>query len=269
MSEATIDKLRVAESFSRAATTYDQAAAFQRSAGTNLMGRLPEQLEVADIVDLGAGTGYFTRALSQHFSCPVAGLDLAEGMLRFARQSAGPEQPWLVEHPRWVVADAEALPLRAASQDLIFSSLALQWCPDLAIALREARQALRPGGCLAFNTLVAGTLYELQQAWGEVDGFVHVNRFMPISELHALLAGAGFGDWRCDVETHVLRYAQLGELTRELKALGAHNINQGRPGGLTGRARLRALTEAYEAFRQPEGLPATYQVAQILMFKES
>lgn len=269
MSEAAINKKLVADSFSRAAATYDQAAAFQRSAGNNLLARLPMQLEADDIVDLGAGTGYFTRALTQRFAVPVAGLDLAEGMLRFARQGSGPEHRLLTEHPRWVVADAEALPLRPASQDLIFSSLALQWCPDLASALREAKQALRPGGCLAFNTLVEGTLCELQRAWQAVDGYVHVNRFMPKVELHLLLDNAGFVDWRCEVETHVLRYEQLGELTRELKALGAHNLNQGRPGGLTGRARLRALTQAYETFRQPEGLPATYQVAQILMFKES
>lgn len=269
MSEATIDKQRVAESFSRAAATYDQAAAFQRSVGHNLLARLAIQLEARDIVDLGAGTGYFTRALSQRFAVPVAGLDLAEGMLRFARQSVDPQQHLLLDYPRWVVADAEALPLRPASQDLIFSSLALQWCPDLAQALAEALRVLRPGGCLAFNTLVDGTLYELQRAWQTVDGFVHVNRFMPTTRLQELLGTAGFASWRCDVEPHVLRYSQLGDLTRELKALGAHNLNQGRPGGLTGRARLRALTEAYEAFRQPEGLPATYQVAQVLMFKES
>lgn len=268
MPDALIDKQRVAESFSRAASTYDQAAAFQRSAGSNLLMRLPMQLGASDIVDLGAGTGYFTRALSQRFARPVAGLDLAEGMLRFARHNSGPAHPHLVEQPRWVVADAEALPLRVASQDLIFSSLALQWCPDLARALAEAKQALRPGGCLAFNTLVEGTLYELRCAWQAVDGFVHVNSFMPTDQLQSLLASAGFAEWRCEVETHVLRYAQLGELTRELKALGAHNLNQGRPGGLTGRSRLRALTEAYEEFRQAEGLPATYQVAQILMFKE-
>lgn len=269
MPEAIIDKQRVAESFSRAAATYDQAAAFQRSAGNNLLARLPAQLSARDIVDLGAGTGYFTRSLAQRFAVPVAGLDLAEGMLRFARQSTGQDDRLLAEHPRWVVADAEALPLRPASQDLIFSSLALQWCPDLARVLHEALQALRPGGCLAFNTLVEGTLFELQRAWQTVDGFVHVNRFMPADELQELLGAAGFADWHCEMEVHVLRYAQLGELTRELKALGAHNLNAGRPGGLTGRARLRALTQAYDSFRQPEGLPATYQVAQVLMFKEA
>jgi malonyl-CoA O-methyltransferase len=266
MSEAMLDKQRVAESFSRAAATYDQAAAFQRSAGNNLLARLPEDLRPSDIVDLGAGTGYFTRALAQRFAVPVAGLDFAEGMLRFARQCSGPAV--LSAHPRWIVADAEALPLRTGSQDLIFSSLALQWCPDLACVLRDALRALRPGGCLAFNTLIDGTLLELQRAWQTVDGFVHVNRFMPRNELQDLLGAADFASWRCDMETHVLHYAQLAELTRELKALGAHNLNAGRPGGLTGRARLRALTQAYDNFRQTKGLPATYQVAQVLMFKE-
>lgn len=262
MTELAIDKRRVAESFSRAASSYDQAAAFQRQVGSNLLARLPDLFSPRAIVDLGCGTGYFTRELSQRYQQSVIGLDLAEGMLQYARTQSA-------HTGAWAVADAETLPFKPGSQDLIFSSLALQWCPDLGRALSEAAQALRPGGILALSTLVDGTLTELQQAWQAVDGFVHVNRFMPLAELQSLLAGSGFGRWHCEIEEHVLRYAQLSGLTQELKALGAHNLNSGRPGGLTGRARLRALTEAYENFRQPEGLPATYQVAQILLFKES
>ena len=262
MTEAQIDKGQVAASFSRAAHSYDQAAAFQRQVGSNLLARLPAQLQPRAVADLGCGTGYFTRQLQAHFAQPVIGLDLAEGMLQFARsQQAGQGD--------WVVADAEALPLRDASQDLLFSSLALQWCPDLPRALSEARRCLRPGGYLAFTTLVEGSLYELQAAWQQVDGFVHVNRFSALASLQSQLAAAGFARWHCDIESHVLHYPQLSDLTRELKALGAHNLNPGRPGGLTGRARLRALTEAYEAYRQPAGLTATYQVAHILMFKEA
>jgi malonyl-CoA O-methyltransferase len=57
-------------------------------------------------------------------------------------------------------------------------------------------------------------------------------------------------------------------LTHELKALGAHNLNPGRPGGLTGRARMLALLNAYEQFRQPQGLPATYQVVYGVLRKD-
>jgi malonyl-CoA O-methyltransferase len=262
MTEAAIDKRQVAESFGRAASTYDQAADFQRQVGQDLLARLPEGRSFRDIIDLGCGTGYFTRALAERYRRPVTGLDLAEGMLRYARScSEGTGD--------WVVADAEALPVRSASQDLLFSSLALQWCPSLDKALAEGRRILRPGGCMAFSTLLEGSLDELRQSWKRVDGFVHVNRFGALAELQAQLAAAGFARWECRVEPYVLHYDQLSDLTRELKALGAHNLNAGRPGGLTGRARLRGLTEAYEQFRQPEGLPATYQVAHVLLFNAS
>lgn len=260
MAEAAPDKRRVAASFSRAAATYDQAAELQRRVGSNLQARLPADFMPRDIVDLGCGTGYFSRALAAQYQQPVLGLDLAEGMLRHARQHS-PGQAG------WVAADAESLPLRSESQDLIFSSLALQWCPQLQRALGEAWRVLRPGGCLAFNTLLEGSLYELREAWQAVDDHVHVNRFQPLNELQALLGAAGFADWRCEVEPHVLYYPRLAELTRELKALGAHNINPGRPGGLGGTGRLRTLTAAYDRFRSEQGVPASWQVAQVLMFK--
>ena len=158
MSAVAIDKRAVAASFSRAASTYDQVAELQRQVGSNLLARLPESLQPCSLVDLGCGTGYFTRALNARFGRAVMGLDIAEGMLRYAR-AQGPEQA------AWITADAEALPLRDGSQDLLFSSLALQWCPDLGRALSEARRVLRPGGCMAFNTLVEGTLGELRGAW--------------------------------------------------------------------------------------------------------
>ena len=262
MVDAVPDKRLIAASFSRAATTYDQAATLQRRVGANLLARLPLDFAPVDIVDLGCGTGYFSRALASHYRQPVLGLDLAEGMLGHARKHSPGQLGW-------VAGDAEALPLRSGSQDLVFSSLALQWCAQLQMALAEAWRVLRPGGCLAFNTLLEGSLYELREAWQAVDDHVHVNRFKPQDELEQLLAAAGFAGWRCEIEQHVLYYPKLVELTRELKSLGANNINPGRPGGLGGTTRLRKLTAAYDIFRSEQGVPATWQVAQVLMFKSA
>ena len=61
-------------------------------------------------------------------------------------------------------------------------------------------------------------------------------------------------------ERIVLRYNKATELLHELKTLGAHNMNSKRPAGLTGRQRLAAMVQAYEAWREPAGLPATYDV---------
>ena len=63
-------------------------------------------------------------------------------------------------------------------------------------------------------------------------------------------------------------YDRLSELTRELKSIGAHNVNGGRPSGLTGRQRLQALTQQYEIYRGAElKLPASYQLWYLKLSK--
>ena len=103
-------------------------------------------------------------------------------------------------------------------------------------------------------------LQELRDSWQAVDGFVHVNRFRRFEGYQALCAASGLQVLTLERQARVLHFPDLRALTHELKALGAHNLNPGRPDGLTGRARIRALVEAYEHFRQAAGLPATYQV---------
>ncbi|MEN5030825.1 malonyl-ACP O-methyltransferase BioC [Pseudomonas sp. Ps21-P2] len=253
------DKRQVAASFSKAATSYDSVADLQRAVGTELMTRLPE-LVPSRWLDLGSGTGCFSRALAQQFpQSEGVALDLAEGMLRYARPLGGATH--------YVAGDAENLPLRDASVDLMFSSLAVQWCPDFSAVLSEARRVLKPGGVFAFASLCAGTLFELRDSWQAVDGMVHVNRFRELGEYLRLCAASGLQVRSLEVLPHVLHYPDVRSLTHELKALGAHNINPGRPGGLTGRARILGLMEAYERFRQKDGLPATYQVVYGILAK--
>lgn len=255
------DKRQVAASFSRAATSYDAVAELQRRVGSALIQRLPLAPAPARWLDLGCGTGYFSRLLASRFPTGEGvALDIAEGMLRHARPQGGAS--------RFIAGDAECLPLRDASVDLIFSSLALQWCKDFSSVLSEAMRVLRPGGVLAFSSLCSGTLQELRDSWQAVDGFAHVNRFRTLSAYRQYCAASGLRLEYLEVEPQVLHFAELRQLTGELKALGAHNLNPGRPGGLTGRARIRALIEAYERFRTPNGLPATYQVVYGVLRKE-
>jgi malonyl-CoA O-methyltransferase len=255
------DKRAVAASFSRAASSYDSVAALQRDVGQQLLQRLPAQLQPARWLDLGCGTGHFSRALAVQFpvSSGVA-LDIAEGMLRHAQPLAGAEH--------FVAGDAERLPLRDTSCDLLFSSLALQWCGNFTAVLAEAKRVLRPGGVMAFSSLAVGTLGELRDSWQAVDGLVHVNRFREFSRYQQLCAGSGLRVHSLEQQAHVLHYLDVRSLTHELKALGAHNLNPGRPGGLTGRARVQALLAAYEHFRQSAGLPATYEVVYGVLVKD-
>ena len=254
------DKRQVAASFSRAAASYDSVAELQRDVGTQLLERLPAGFVPSRWLDLGCGTGYFTRALASRFtrSSGVA-LDIAEGMLNHARPLGGAEH--------FIAGDAERLPLQDASLELIFSSLAVQWCADFETVLGEAFRALKPGGIFAFASLCTGTLSELRESWQQVDGLVHVNRFREFARYEQLCAASGMRIVALENRPHVLHYPDVRSLTHELKALGAHNLNPGRPGGLTGRARILGLIEAYERFRQASGLPATYQVVYAVLEK--
>ncbi|MGV8841703.1 MAG: malonyl-ACP O-methyltransferase BioC [Pseudomonas sp.] len=247
------DKRQVAASFSRAASSYDSVAQLQRAIGAELLASLPAAFEPSSWLDLGCGTGHFSRALAERFpGAPGLALDIAEGMLRHARPRGGAQH--------FIAADAECLPLRDQSCGLMFSSLALQWCADFSAVLSEAERVLQPGGLFAFSSLCVGTLQELRDSWQVVDGFNHVNQFRRFEDYQRLCAASGLHLLSLQTRARVLHYPDLRSLSHELKALGAHNLNPGRPGGLTGRARLQALLHAYEQWRQPEGLPATYQV---------
>ena len=254
------DKRQVAASFSKAAASYDSVAELQRDVGQQLRARLPDTLQPRRWLDLGSGTGHFSRILAMDFpQSEGIALDIAEGMLRHARPLGGAQY--------FVAGDAERLPLADHSCGLIFSSLAVQWCSDFAAVLREAHRVLAPGGVMAFASLCVGTLYELRESWQAVDGMVHVNRFRSFYAYQQLCAASGFQVRSLEVQPHVLHYPDVRSLTHELKALGAHNLNPGRPGGLTGRARILGLIDAYEGFRQSEGLPATYQVVYAVLEK--
>lgn len=260
----TVDKRRVAESFGRAAAHYDSVAQVQRQIGQRLLQQLPED-NGGHWLDLGCGTGYFTPQLVDRCES-VLGLDLAEGMLNFARQRLRDERP--LQTVQWLCGDAEALPLADASLSGIFSSLAIQWCADLPQLFAELQRVLKPGGRILLATLGPRTLHELRQAWSAVDDYTHVNHFAPAEALHRAIDASGLQLTHWQSEDIVLRYPQVRDLTHALKTLGAHNMNHGRRSGLTSRQRLLQFKQAYEPFRQsdpadselPSWLPATYEV---------
>lgn len=256
-------KKRVAQSFSRAAHTYDTVANLQRNVGENLLRKVGVDLQVKTVIDLGCGTGYFTPHLQKKFpQASVIGVDLAEGMLAVAKARNS-------EKVSFACGDAEHLPFATESVDVIFSSLALQWCQNLEALFSELNRVLKPNGQLVFSTLGPNTLHELKSAWQKVDGYVHVNRFKTINELHDGLRENSFSLVEFEQESQVLKFEKLSDLTRELKALGAHNINRGQAEGLTGRKKIEAFKSAYENFRNENTLPATYDVFYIVAEKSS
>ncbi len=253
-----LDRRAVAQAFDRASSSYDAAAALQERVRNELLARLDE-LKVApqSILDLGAGTGHATRALKRRFpAAQVVAVDIAPGMLERARQ----QSRWLRRFER-VRADAYALPFATGAFDFVFSSLMLQWCDDLDAVFAEISRVLKPGGLLLFSTFGPGTLAELRDSWtASGDARNHVNHFFDPQALGSALMHASLVEPVLDVDRVVSGYQSVIDLMRELKAIGAHNVTEGRARGLTGRRRLAAMTRAYETLRRDGKLPVTWEI---------
>ena len=247
----------VQKSFGRAAKTYDEAAVLQREVATRMLERLDYiKASPKRILDLGCATGEYSARLARMYKkAQVISLDIAEPMLKEVRRRS----TWWYPIDR-VCGDIQALPIADNSVDLIFSSLALQWCGSLDAAFSEFRRVLKPGGFVMFSTFGPDTLKELRASWAEVDDERHVHDFVDMHDIGDEMLRAGLSQPVMDVETLTLTYNDAYALMRELKDIGAHNIAKQRNRNLTTRSRLKAVVNAYEQFRIDGVLPASYEI---------
>ena len=253
------DPRHVRRAFSRAASSYDAAAALQRE----VQKRLLESLDYLDdrapqvVLDVGSGPAHASAAMKKRWPrSQVIALDLAEPMLREAKKQAG----WWRPFSR-VCADAQALPLQDQSVDVIFCNLCLQWVDDLPAVFSGFRRVLKPGGLLLCSTFGPDTLVELNEAFAAADDRPHVSRFAQIAQFGDALMMAGFRDPVLDRDLFTLTYDDLPSLMRELRAMGATNARVDRRHTLTGRGRFAAAAAAYEPMRRADGkLPSSWEV---------
>ncbi|WP_444994971.1 malonyl-ACP O-methyltransferase BioC [Aliikangiella sp. IMCC44359] len=254
----SLQKRLIADSFSQAATTYDAAAFLQQEVASRVFERLEYmRIKPKAILDVGCGTGFCSRHLRSKFSgAKVTGVDIAPGMIEQAKK-----QQRLFRKIDYQVADVDELPFKNNQFDLVFSSLTVQWLPDLKQTFKELNRVLKPGGLLIFSTLGPDTLTELKQSWQAVDDYVHVNEFIDMHIVGDHVFNSGFENTVMDRDVITLTYKTLVGLMRDLKAIGAHNLDSERPKGLLGKQKFKHLKDEYEKFRWNDGvLPATYEV---------
>jgi malonyl-CoA O-methyltransferase len=244
---------QIARSFGEAAARYDEHAALQREVADRLLSRTASTAPHL-VLDLGCGTGYCASKLGAKFpDAQLLALDLALPMLQMSAARTAHFLPLLC-------ADLHSLPLRDAIADLAACSLALQWCGDLPRIFCELARVLRGGGQALLSTFGPATLCELRAAWSAVDQHVHVNGFTDAALLQRAAANAGFA---VSIERELLtrHYVSLRALARELKGIGAHNMNAARPQGLTPRAAFaRAEQEFARGHVAGFGIPVTWEL---------
>lgn len=88
------------------------------------------------VLDVGCGTGIYTKYLSKRFKFIVC-LDLSKSMIQAAHGR---------NLSNLIIADAEHLPIRPKTIDLIVSLATLEHLPDPAIVLNQMYNALKESG---------------------------------------------------------------------------------------------------------------------------
>ena len=254
-------KTRIRQSFATASASYDSVALLQRNVGRTLLQRVGAIGQVGTIVDLGCGTGFLINEfLGQKICTPkhIVALDIAVPMLQIARNKLKNNRSIA-----YLCADAEFLPFQSQSVDLLISNLAFQWCDNLEKVFSGVKRILKPEGRFFFTTFGPSTLHELKSAWGEVDGYTHVNTFYSATQLTDFLRLADFQQVELEICFYVSTYESVWELMAELKQLGAHTVMAGCNKQLTSKAAMQRMICAYQKQDENGLVPATFEVLMV------
>jgi len=165
-----------------------------------------EMKENDSVLEVACGTGILTRVLRSRLPATVklTATDLNEPMFRNAAGKFGKE-----EAVRWLQADACSLPFGDRIFDAVVCQFGIMFVPDKALAAREARRVLKPGGLFLFNTWDALEHNELTQIAHEtIAGYFDKDPpafyqlpfgYHDSSEIKRTLEGAGFREIHIDV----------------------------------------------------------------------
>ncbi len=101
------------------------------------------------VLEIACGTGIVTRRLLGRLPADAVliATDLNEPMLAHARAGTTADA-----RVTWQAADAQNLPFAEDHFDAIVCQFGVMFVPDKALAFREMRRVLKPGGQLLFNT---------------------------------------------------------------------------------------------------------------------
>ena len=127
------------------AVSYQSGSETQQGIGLKMIDVLNVE-KGATILDLGCGTGYLTKVLSERVGPEgkVVAVDPDGERLKIAREE------YSAQNIEYIQADDKTFP--QGQYDLIFSNIVIHWISDKEALLQQVYQNLHPGGRFAFTT---------------------------------------------------------------------------------------------------------------------
>ncbi len=244
----------IRRAFSESADQYDILTSLHKEIGRELVKKHVKH-QATTVLDVGCGTGYVANKAKFFYpDSRIIGLDIAEGMLTKAQET---HEGIAID---WLQADAQQLPFKAGSIDIIFSNLAYQWAQDLPAAFKDARRVLSPKGLMAITMFGQRTCEELFFSL-EKTGINHIRRLASVEQCREALQAAGFDSATVDYELIKIQFKDMWELLNWLKAIGANQLPKE---GTIGKNQLMQAGEYYQNhFQYHHGICATFEVIWI------
>jgi len=246
-----MDKRIIVKNFSKYAHTYDKYADIQRCAARGLLGLIKKR-DIADILEIGSGTGNYTLLLKKEFAnARIKAVDISDKMVEVAAEKI---KDISIE---FMVEDAETIDL-AERFDLVTSNACFQWFEDLDGTLAKYKDLLKDDGMILFSIFGPATFHELNTSLGCL--------------AEGISAGAGNFIGRKEIEKNLDKnfkkvrirevkfkktFSCLRDLLNEIRYTGANGNGLGRKVFFTPHI-LRRLEEIY--LGRFKRIRATYQV---------
>ncbi|MFH1776534.1 MAG: malonyl-ACP O-methyltransferase BioC [Candidatus Omnitrophota bacterium] len=209
------DKRVIKNNFSRSAKFYDQYATVQNLCADELISRV-EDNQTSQILELGCGTGNFTKLLYNKFpQARITAVDISREMVEIAKRRFGNNQV------KFVIADAEQKDF-IRGFDLICSNASLQWFVNVERTLARYKASLKKNGIFLFSIFGPQTYGELDSCLKELfakDIRVEAGDFFTQAGLKEILTGLFF---KTTIVRKIYkeRYKTLWELLQKIKYTG-------------------------------------------------
>lgn len=212
---------KIRNAFSSAAGQYDGLTSLHKEIGRELSKKVIDNDHTDSILDVGMGTGWLSHRLKFYLPASrVIGMDFAGGMIEEAKKKY---DDFII-----VQADANSLPFKEKSFDLIISNLAYQWVKQLDQAFVDCQRILKEHGKMYITMFGHETLNELFESINSVmkkerpGETLTLRRLASVLDVQAALSAAGFKDVRVDYERIKVRFNDLFDLIKWVKGIGAN-----------------------------------------------